>query len=55
MERERDHTTIDNEVMDDENALDGLRGCFIEILKNAKHESQHTLAQITDPLLECIG
>lgn len=32
--REREHTTIDNEVMNDQNALDALRGCgLLKFLK----------------------
>lgn len=32
--REREHTTIDNEVMNDQHALDALRGCgLLKIFK----------------------
>ena len=45
--REREHTTIDNEVMNDQNALDALRGCgLLKFFKMLNMKSNTCLLEL---------
>ena len=45
--REREHTTIDNEVMNDQQGLDALRGCgLLEIFKMPKMKANTRLLEM---------